>query len=839
MKKKSVLLTVLWCCALYLVGQPLCRVTCYDEEDGLPHGHVTQILQDRQGLMWLATWNGLCRYDGYEFRTFKPSVGDGCHMAVDRLRDIVMRSDGEIICRVDEDYFLFNTRSCKFRDMTEQEAEQAIQDVKQYRKSISLQDGRSMTWKDAYGTNWMLDGSGRLAYTDQQGQTVTYPLDKPLGKLSFACTDQQGNLWVIGSGCIYTLCTDLRRTQRLPIQPAAEVKCLFADSRSRYWIATKGDQTVRVYSKDDDRLLGYLGADGRLHPQYTPFGAAVYCMYESKDGTLWLGTKPDGLYRLCETAPGQFHVTHITALPNTNVYGIIEDRYNRLWVATLGGGLCYTVQPQADNPRFTVPQGFPQEGTQRLRYLHLTAGGNILMATATDGLIVAKVEQNAEKMRFQRHFREPDRATSLSSSATMDIMEMDKGIYVSTESGGVNRVMASYDQLDATELDFHHLSADGHQLPTDVALSLTPMGDGRMMVVSNHLVSIIDTTEHVRVLDARYFSSDYRFSDAHPLRLNGNRWLFGLTDGAFVTSAKEMYRKTYQPRMVLTGVSIQGGADDWSVAETDTLLLQPRERSITLHFAALDYSDPGRISYGFRMREKGNEDGPWNYIGHDRSATFLDLTPGTYVVEMRSTDAEGQWTDNARRLTLIVKPTFWESAIGRILAALLILGTLAVIVYTLLYIRRINRRHRETLEKYLALIEGSTQPQQEQTETTPGAGDPPADAQPANDLDPMLKRVMAYIEENIGNSDVGVGDMAAAAATSRSGLQRKLKYAMGITPLDLLREARIKHACQLLRSTDKSVSEVAYACGFSDPKYFSRTFKQGVGLSPTEYKNAS
>jgi AraC-like DNA-binding protein len=101
----------------------------------------------------------------------------------------------------------------------------------------------------------------------------------------------------------------------------------------------------------------------------------------------------------------------------------------------------------------------------------------------------------------------------------------------------------------------------------------------------------------------------------------------------------------------------------------------------------------------------------------------------------------------------------------------------------------------------------------------------------------MMRRIMAFIEENIGNGDASVGDMAAAAATSRSGLQRKLKQTMGITPQDLLREARIKHACKLLRQTTKTVAEVAYSCGFSDPKYFSRCFKQSIGMSPTDYKN--
>jgi transcriptional regulator GlxA family with amidase domain len=157
---------------------------------------------------------------------------------------------------------------------------------------------------------------------------------------------------------------------------------------------------------------------------------------------------------------------------------------------------------------------------------------------------------------------------------------------------------------------------------------------------------------------------------------------------------------------------------------------------------------------------------------------------------------------------------------------LLVVGTIAGIAYTVLYIRRIKRQQRETLEKYLAMIEARGEKEEvrgEKEETK----------------DPMLERVMQFIDEHISDSDIGVGDMASAAATSRSGLQRKLKQTMGITPQDLLREARIKRACQLLRTSNKTVAEVAYACGFSDPKYFSRCFKQSVGQSPTEYKSAS
>ena len=197
------------------------------------------------------------------------------------------------------------------------------------------------------------------------------------------------------------------------------------------------------------------------------------------------------------------------------------------------------------------------------------------------------------------------------------------------------------------------------------------------------------------------------------------------------------------------------------------------------------------------------------------------MEPGTYLLEVRSTNVDGEWQDNQRRLTIIVTPTFWEAWYGQLLILLLIVGVVLAIVYTLLYIRRIRRQHRETLEKYLALIEVSGERLVEREETTE---------------DPMLQRVMQYVEENLSNSDANVGDMAAAAAVSRSGLLRKLKQTMGVTPQELLSEARVKHACQLLRSTEKNVSEIAYACGFTDPKYFSRSFKQSTGLSPSEFR---
>ena len=99
-----------------------------------------------------------------------------------------------------------------------------------------------------------------------------------------------------------------------------------------------------------------------------------------------------------------------------------------------------------------------------------------------------------------------------------------------------------------------------------------------------------------------------------------------------------------------------------------------------------------------------------------------------------------------------------------------------------------------------------------------------------------MSRVMTFVEAHLGDADVNIGDMAEAAATSKSGLNRKMKSLTGLTPADFMREARIKRACQLLKSSETAVADIAYQCGFTDPKYFSKCFRNTLGCSPSEYR---
>ena len=229
---RAIIVLLMMCWGLHGVwSQPLCTVVKYDEADGVSSSHITQLLQDKRGFMWFATWNGLCRYDGYEFQTFKPTVGDGCHMTTDRIRNIDLLPDERILCRVDDDYYMFSLRDYRFRDLTGNEQQKVPEWTQKYRQSQSIANGRNMSWKDAHQISWTLYSNGKLTYLSDNRQQVDYPLTIDCRALSFTMVDNQGNLWALDNGCIYKFCTDIQRTHQLAIDPREEVKCLFSDKQ--------------------------------------------------------------------------------------------------------------------------------------------------------------------------------------------------------------------------------------------------------------------------------------------------------------------------------------------------------------------------------------------------------------------------------------------------------------------------------------------------------------------------------------------------------------------------------------------------------------------------------
>ncbi len=825
MKRIIVGIALIVCC-LRCVAQPICTVTKYDESGGQPLWHVTQMLQDRQGMIWLSTWNGLLRFDGYDMTCFKSHVGDGCDIPTDRIRNIQLLENGNILCQIDEQTFVFDLQTYCFR------ATNAKFEAKS--SSVILNDKELVRHTDNHGTEWILHRDGRMEYVDTvAGRVVEYPLESPIGEVKACFPDRQGNLWAFGTYSVSRLSFARCPVEMIPMERDVQIRSLLVDAQKRCWLTGRGDATVRILDEKGGHI-GYLSASGHLSRTYTSFGSSVYCVFQSSDGTIWLGCKPDGLFRLKELNDKTFSIERIGGLNDNDVYDIAEDGQGRLWIATLGGGINCLPNPNESQPRVLTPDnaigGYPQYACRKVRRLHITDSGT-LMAASTEGLVVGKIDGDTvlTNMKFNVHTREADRANSLSCSATMDIVEDKRGrIFVATESGGVNMIMSA--NLLDDMLAFRHYNMQSG-LASDITLSVVAF-DERLLVVGNSMITELNPDNGIlRTFDSRFLRFSCRFSDAHPVCLPDGRWLFGLHNGAFAVRPEVLRRSDFVPPIAITSIYVQNVKELLAANSLDTLVLNPDGRDAMIRFAALDYVDAEALEYAFRLCGE-DADSTWNYIGRNTSVPLLDLVPGEYRLQIRSTNADGVWVDNARNLVIVVVPKFTETVFAKVLLIIILLLVLSATVYTVLYIRRIHRNQRELLEAYLALLNKT-----DEEPVDVEAQEKPLRSNISSEDDMLMKRITAFVDQHIADTDITIGDMADAVAMSRSGLQRKMKQMLGVTPLDFLREARIKRACHLLIATETTVAEIAFECGFSDPKYFSRTFKASVGASPREYRD--
>ena len=173
---------------------------------------------------------------------------------------------------------------------------------------------------------------------------------------------------------------------------------------------------------------------------------------------------------------------------------------------------------------------------------------------------------------------------------------------------------------------------------------------------------------------------------------------------------------------------------------------------------------------------------------------------------------------------------------------------LLVIVFVLFYLYHLRKIvfQRERVVNTLWNLKPEDIPAAEPTETvgdykstsTDGSA---ASSENTDDNEPVavshfITRFKEVIEARLEDSDVSVEDLAADMNLSRVQLYRKVKAVSGSSPVELLRTSRLNRAYQLLLTTEKSVSEVAYAVGFTAPSYFTKCFKEEYGMVPGDVR---
>jgi len=735
-------------------GEDERRVVHYDMRDGLSGVNVGGGVQDHNGLLWFATWNGLNCYDGYDFHRVHIMPGDRVTISTNRIRDIQLSDEGNILCRTDEDIYEYDLRTYSFKDVPAQR-------------------------KDS--------------------------LRHRMGRLWHGFHDAQGNLWT-SAGAGLDKSVSLSHPAGLLEETAGlHARAFLLDRDSVLWVGTRADRCVRKY-----------GPDGCLQ-EVMQLDTAPYCIFQTSAGDVWMGCKPGALIR-----------NGGASISDDAVYDIQEDRRGRLWVATLGGGVkC------CGNPRDDAPVLSGTLAGHKVRKLLITPMDNLVAAT-TEGLLVGYIGvEDCREVEWRVIRRDGDDPGSLCSNATMSLARDSRGnIFVATESSGLDMINES--ELMAGRPVFTHFNTANSTLAADVINAITLDSDSLLMIVgSDNVMAFNPVSGNTQSLSRTFWGDSCSFSEATPLKLHDGTWMFGAGEGAFMAPSDSVDGRGYVPPVVFTTFVMDGGRDDFSPTRGGSMVLPSGIRNLTVRFAAIDYTDNEDILY--RTRVDGS---PWTGADHTRSVTLFNMTPGLHRLEVQSTDRYGRWVDNVAALEIEVPPYWHEMWWAHVLFALAVVAAVAGGVYTVFYIRNVNRHRRELLEKYMALIR-----ERDAAAEKPDREDeyemPPLNARQSQEDAAFLDRVRRYVEDNLDNADANVDDMALAAAASRSTLNRRLRAQLGITAAQLLIEARMQRARQLLTGEDAgrySMTEIADMCGYGDVHYFQRVFKKRFGANPSDFR---
>jgi len=571
---------------------------------------------------------------------------------------------------------------------------------------------RDVIFEDSQGTLWVVPHLGCLSYYDREDKELKpYYTDysKPESKftpviLNFY-VDNQKNFWYANNFWMDKISFFPNASQLTTFDSGHETRAIMVDKQQNLWVANKKG-VIRIFNPDKT-LKGYLTPEGIISPKAISFSRNIYCFTEDEQGNIWMGSKWDGIIRLSPKRDGNFQIRNYVhkeedpySLSNNSVYCIYQDSKKRMWIATHGGGINLLQETANGKIRFlhngNLLKGYSKDKFNKVRVIKEV--NNALLVGTTEGLITFSCNfERPEDIKFYDNVRIPDLASSLSSNDVIYIYtDSHKNSYVLTFTGGINQIIS--DNLLTDHIQFKtYTKRNG--LVSDLVLSMIEDQQRNLWVISENTLAKFDpengTFEHY---NEKHLQKEIYFSEASPAILQ-NQLILGTDAGILKINPTAFSKSSYTPPIVFTSLKIQGVQQQLDLDDLEELKLKPDERNVSFLFAALDYINPTSISYAYRL--KGLEE-KWNEVENSRTASYINLPPGNYELQIRSTNSDGVWTDNIRKLSVNVTPTFWETSWAILFYIISFILFTSTIVYIILYIYKL--RHQIYMEQQLANV---------------------------------------------------------------------------------------------------------------------------------------
>lgn len=354
-----------------LTAQIKCKIENYSTEDGLSHDAIRDIIKDKEGFMWFATWDGINRFDGENFITYKATAGDNSSLSNNRIDLIKEDASGYIWIKVyDNQIYRFDKSTESFLSVANILGTNKIE----FDDIIPASNGN--VWlttidKGVFLTQKKPDGQIKVSHFKQDSKNNFSIISN---NLNFVFNDQDNSVWV-GSDKGLDHITKSRHQgyKSKNIVKNSNIKCFFIQDdnawfgsengalicynkiHKKYWktvIATKTINSI-IKSKNENLLfittsagelitfnIATLKTESTLKISDSP----VYRIYQDKQGLLWIEPENHGVLMV---KPKEkkitffYQQTDVTFLQPKHSFDVFEDNFDRVWVKLKGGGFGY------------------------------------------------------------------------------------------------------------------------------------------------------------------------------------------------------------------------------------------------------------------------------------------------------------------------------------------------------------------------------------------------------------------------------------------------------------------------------------------------------------------